>query len=294
MDWRRSYQENNIAQLKEKYQGGKNKGASTLISRASSEYRVPEGERREGYKINPETGEKIFSYTGNTYVDKNGKVQKMPEKSTKMYETDDAFSLSSGTQMEAIYATHANKMKALGNEARKALISTPNLEYNPSARKTYQAEVDSLNAKLNNSLKNAPNERKAQLAADVIFKTKREENPVLKTDKKEAQRVKAQIIEEQRARAGTTKRSERNIPITDREWEAIQAGALHHSKVKQILDNTDLDDIRERATPRDNKKGMSSSSIARAKAMLRMGYSQADVAKAIGVSVTTLKNNDVI
>lgn len=294
LDWRRSYQENNIAQLKEKYQGGKNKGASTLISRASSEYRVPEGERREGYKINPETGEKIFSYTGNTYVDKNGKVKKMPEKSTKMYETNDAFSLSSGTQMEAIYATHANKMKALGNEARKAYISTPNLEYNPTARKTYSAEVDSLNAKLNSALKNAPNERKAQLAADVIFKTKREENPILKTDKKEAQRVKAQIIDEQRARAGTTKRSDRNIPITDREWEAIQSGALHHSKVKQILDNTDLDDIRERATPRDNNRGMTSSSIARAKAMIRMGYSQADVAKAIGVSVTTLKNNNVI
>ena len=293
LDWRRSYQENNIAQLKEKYQGGKNKGAATLISKASSPDRtIPE--RREGYKIDPETGEKIFSYTGNTWTDKDGKTKPVMDKSTKMYETNDAFSLSSGTQMEAIYATHANKMKALGNEARKAYISTPNLEYNPSARKTYQAEVDSLNAKLNNALKNAPNERKAQLAADVIFKTKREENPELKTDKKEAQRVKAQIIEEQRARAGTTKRSERNIPITDREWEAIQSGALHHSKVKQILDNTDLDDIRERATPRDNKRGMTSSSIARAKAMLRMGYSQADVAKAIGVSVTTLKNNDVI
>lgn len=294
LDWRRSYQENNIAQLKEKYQGGKNKGAATLISRASSEYRVPEGQRREGYKIDPETGEKIFSYTGNTWTDKKGKEHLYPEKSTKMYETKDAFTLSSGTSMESIYATHANKMKALGNEARKEYISTPNLVYNPSARKTYSAEVDSLNAKLNNALKNAPNERKAQLAADVIFKTKREENPILKDDKKEAQRVKAQIIEEQRARAGTTKRSSRNIPITDKEWEAIQSGALHHSKVKQILDNTDLDDIRERATPRDNKRGMSSSSIARAKAMLRMGYSQADVAKELGVSVTTLKNNDVI
>ena len=294
LDWRRSYDENGIAQLKEKYQGGKNRGASTLISRASAEYRVPEGQRRDGYKINPETGEKIFSYTGNTWTDKKGKEHLYPEKSTQMYETDNAYSLSSGSQMEDIYASHANKLKALGNQARKEYISTPNLQYNPSARKTYSAEVDSLNAKLNTALKNAPNERKAQLAADVIFKAKRDADPVLRDDKKEAQRVKAQIIEETRKRAGTTHRRDRNIGITDREWEAIQAGALHHSKVQQILQNTDLDDIRERATPRDNKRGMSSSSIARAKAMIKMGYSQADVAKAIGVSVTTLKNNDVI
>ena len=293
LDWRRSAEENSISQLKEKYQGGKNRGASTLISRASSDIRVPE--RRDGYKINKETGEKIFSYTGNTYTDpKTGKIKPRLDKSTKMYETNDAFTLSSGTQVEAIYATHANKLKALGNEARKELASTDNLEYNPSARKTYAAEVDSLNSKLNNALKNAPNERKAQLVADVIFKAKRDENPRLKDDKEEARKVKAQIIEETRARAGTTKRKDRNIDITDREWEAIQAGALHHSKVQQILQNTDLDVIREKATPRDPKKSMNASSIARAKAMIRMGYPQSEVAKELGVSISTLKNNNVI
>lgn len=294
LDWRRSEQENGIAQLKEKYQGGKNRGASTLISRASSEYRVPEGQRREGYKIDPKTGEKIFSYTGNTYIDKKGKEQLYPEKSTKMYETNDAYSLSSGTQMEAIYADHANKLKALGNKARKELYSTPNLEYNPSARKTYQKEVDSLNSKLNISLKNAPNERKAQLVSDVIFKAIREEDPTLKDDKDKAKKVKAQIIEEQRLRAGTTSRKNRNIDITDREWEAIQAGALHHTKVVQILKNTDQDALKERATPRSDGRKIPASTLARAKAMLSMGYSQADVAKAIGVSVSTLKNNGVI
>ena len=196
--------------------------------------------------------------------------------------------------MENIYATHANKLKALGNEARKEYISTPNLVYNPSAAKTYSAEIDSLNAKLNNALKNHPNERKAQLAADVIFKAKKEENPKLKDDKEEARRVKAQIIEETRARAGTTHRKDRNISITDREWEAIQAGALHHSRVQKILQNTDLDDIRERATPRDTKRGMTPSKIATAKAMLRMGHTQAEVAKALGVSVSTLRNNNVM
>lgn len=298
LDWRRSAQENDISQLKEKYQGGKNRGAATIISRASSEQRVPQ--RKDYYKINPDTGEKIFEYTGETWTDpKTGKEKPREDKSTKMYEADNAFKLTSGpglsagTTIEGVYATHANKLKALGNQARKELYSTGNIVYNPSARKTYSAEVDSLNAKLNNALKNAPNERKAQLAADVIFKTKKAENPELQDNKEEARKVKAQIIEYTRQRAGTSKRKDRDITITDREWEAIQAGALHHTKVQQILQNTNLDDIKERATPRD-KKGMSSSSIARAKAMLRMGYPQSEVAKAVGVSVTTLKNNNVI
>ena len=294
LDWRRSAEENGISQLKEKYQGGKNKGASTLISLAKSKDRkVPQ--RREGYSIDPETGKKIFSYTGNTWTDpKTGKVKPLYDTSTKMYETENAFTLSSGSNIEKIYATHANKLKALANEARKELVSTPNLEYNPTARKTYAAEVDSLNSKLNNALKNAPNERKAQLVADVIFKAKKEENPILKDDKEEARKVKAQIIKETRERAGTTSRESRNIDITDREWEAIQSGAIHHTKVQKILQNTDLDAIRERATPRENKRAMSSSSIARAKAMIAIGYPQSEVAKAVGVSVSTLKNNGII
>ena len=296
LDWRRSEQENGIKQLKAKYQGGANRGASTLISLASSEERV---DQRKEYRmskrtIDPDTGAKIFEKTGNTYVSKTGEVKKFQDISTKMYERDDAMELSSGSAMEKIYGDYANKMKALGNQARKEYISTPNLEYSPSAYKSYSEEVASLNSKLNIALKNAPNERKAQLVADVIFKEKAQSNPQLLTDKKEAQKVKAQIIQDTRNRAGTTTRDERNIKITDKEWEAIQAGAIHHSKLKQILNNTDIDDIRERATPRDKNRSMSPSAISRAKAMIAMGYTQADVAKAVGVSVSTLKNNNVI
>ena len=301
LDWRRSEQENGIKQLKTKYQGGPMKGAATLISRAKSEQRV---DQRKEYRltknnknpsIDPITGEKIFQYTGDTWTDKKGVTRKRQDVSTKMYEAKDANELSTGTAMEGIYADYANKMKALGNQARKEWLATPNLEYSPSARKTYQAEVDSLNHKLNIAKKNAPNERKAQLVADVIYRAKLESNPQLRNDKSEASKVRAQIIQDTRNRAGTTSRESRNITITDREWEAIQAGAIHHSKLAQILNNTDLDTIRERATPRDTKKrGMSSSAVARAKAMIRMGYPQSEVAKAVGVSVSTLKNNNVI
>ena len=68
-----------------------------------------------------------------------------------MYETDDAFTLVSKTRnpKEIAYAEYANKMKALANEARKAMVNTPDIPYSPAARAKYQPEVDRLNAALN-------------------------------------------------------------------------------------------------------------------------------------------------
>lgn len=67
LDYKRSEKENNIGSLKEKYQGKSTAGASTLISKASSEKRVDE-RRKFVYKIDPDTGEKIYFETGRTYV----------------------------------------------------------------------------------------------------------------------------------------------------------------------------------------------------------------------------------
>ncbi len=106
LDYKQSYVDNNIAALKKKYQGhvdeetGKYKeGASTLISRAKSEVQVL---KRKGSPIvNPETGEQSYKTVTETYVDKNGKTQVRTQKSTKMAETKDAYSLVS-TQETAI------------------------------------------------------------------------------------------------------------------------------------------------------------------------------------------------
>ena len=40
-------------------------------------------------------------------------------------------------------------MKALGNQARLEILATGKVPYSASAKAAYQAEVDSLNAKLN-------------------------------------------------------------------------------------------------------------------------------------------------
>ena len=80
------------------------------------------------------------------------------------------------------------------------------------------------------------------------------------------------------------------IDITDREWEAIQAGAISENTLAQILNNTDIDKIRERATPRARTE-LSAAKTARIKALKASGYTIDEIAKAVGVSSSTVVKN---
>lgn len=295
LDYKASFIDNNIAQLKEKYQGGSRKGASTLISKASAEVRVPA--RKEGtlitdpttgktkrQYINPETGDKLWETTGETYTNSKGKVVQKMVKSTQMYENSDAFKLSSGTPMETVYAEYANSLKSLGNEARKVSYYSPSIKYSPSAKETYAPEVASLKAKLAIASSNKPMERQAQLLGNKIVQIQRDANPDITAA--DIKKIKGQALAEARQRVGARKE---RIPITPKEWEAIQSGAVSNSTLEQILNNTDLDLIKQYATPR-SKTGLSDAKISKARLMLDAGYTQAEVADSIGVSVSTLSS----
>lgn len=279
LNYKKSYVDNGIAALKKKYQGGETRGASTLISRASSEIRV--GARKER-PPDPVTGKKVYEYTGETYTTRGGKIVKKTLSSTKMAETEDAFTLSSGTPMETVYAAHANKLKALGNAARKASISTSYIKYSPSAKAIYEPQVTSLKAKLNLALKNKPLERQAQLLANTVVTTKKRDNPDMGAA--DIKKIKGQALMEARSRAGAKKQ---RIEITDKEWEAIQSGAITTNTLTQILNNTDEKRIKQLATPRTSTT-MTTSKIAKAKAMLKSGYTQSEIADTLGTSVSTL------
>ena len=104
---------------------------------------------------------------------------------------------------------------------------------------------------------------------------------------KELKKVKNQALMEARLKVG----SKRNpIEITDREWEAIQAGAISENKLMQILNHTDLDKLRERATPRARTE-LSSAKISRIKALKASGYTIDEIAQAVGVSSSTVVKN---
>lgn len=320
LDYKQSEIDNDIAYLKKKYQGSISEdgryreGASTLISRAKSEEQIqkvtgspkintkdkawydpnrPEGALLYNRVINkadkdwydPTRPEGVYIYKpAETYVDKTGKVKTRTQKSTKMAETDDAFTLVSdaNTPAERAYAEYANRMKALANQARKEMVTAGKIEYSSSAKKTYQEEVDSLLAKLNVALKNAPRERQAQVIANAAVNAKKQTNPDMKPG--EIKKLSQQELTRARAAVGAKRET---IKITDREWEAIQAGAISENKLMQILNNADIDDLRQRATPR-NTTSLSTAKINKISSMNASGYSTAEIADALGISTTTV------
>lgn len=285
LDYRQSKIDNGISALSEKYQNSKRGGASTLVSKASSEIRIDARKPRsaaEGGSIDPATGIKVYTNTGESYVNKQGKTVIRKIKSTRMAETSDAFKLSSGRQIEEVYATYANNLKTLGNTARRDSLSTIPTPYSPSAKAAYEKEVSTLTAHLNTALMNKPIERQAQILANSVVERKKQANPGMDAD--DLKKIRNQALAEARTRTGAKKQQ---IEITDKEWEAIQAGAISPSKLAQVLQNADLDRVKQLATPRTTTL-MSPARINRAESMLASGYTQAEVAEALGVSTSTL------
>lgn len=290
LDYKQSEKDNGIAELKKKYQGytdadgNQRGGASTLLSRREQDVRIPE--RQGSGRIDPDTGKVTYKESGRTYVDKNGKTQTATTKVKLLSEVDDVRTLSSGTAVENAYADYANQMKALANRARKELVTTPRLQYSSSAKSTYQREVDSLDAKLNTAAKNAPRERRAQAIANSQVKAQTQDNPDM--TKAEVKKLRQRAITSARASVGASGKDTR-ITITDREWEAIQAGAVSDSKLSQILRYTDMDSVRQRATPRATTQ-LSTAKVNKIKAMANSGYTMAEIADALGVSRSTVSN----
>jgi DNA-binding CsgD family transcriptional regulator len=226
-----------------------------------------------------------------TYTNKDGsisyKVNTRMEKSTKMAETNDAYSLVSEGRhpMELIYADYANSMKSLANQARLSMINTEGLKYNRQASEVYKNEVSSLNTKLNTALLNATREREAQRRANAEINAKKLANPNMKKD--DLKKISQKALSNSRSDVGSISRRDRNIEITDREWEAIQAGAISENKLIQILNNADSDKLRQRATPRASTE-LSTAKVNRIKALAANDVSLGEIANKLGISTSVV------
>ncbi len=83
-------------------------------------------------------------------------------------------------------------------------------------------------------------------------------------------------------------RKDRNIKITDKEWEAIQAGAISNQKLKEILSNSDPDILREKAMPKQTRS-LPDWKINAMVSMAKSGnYTLAEIADRYGISQSTL------
>ena len=307
LDYKQSEVDNNIAALHKKYQGKTTGGAATILSRAKGEKSVlkRQGTPKVNVKGSPDydptkpEGSLLYKVADNvdyqyTRVNKRtGEVttvtKQRTQKTTKMADTDDAYSLVSTSRhpKEIVYADYANDMKALANKARLEMVGTGKIAYSATAKATYKDEVKSLDSKLNTALLNRTRERAAQRMANAEVNAKKQANSDMKPD--EIKKASQQALTKYRNEVGSVSRDKRSIKISDREWEAIQAGAISENKLKQILDNTDVDNLRQRATPRATTS-LSTAKIAKAKAMRSSNYTLVEIAKALGVSTSTVSN----
>ena len=237
-------------------------------------------------KKDKKTGDVIFT---NRQGDLVYKFRMRTNPSTQMAQTDDARTLVSKKQhpMELIYADYANSMKAMANKARIESINTKNLQYNPQSAKTYSKEVSSLNAKLNEALKNSIKERQVQrlTASEVQKRLKIDPSMTADDVKKTSQRLQTKYREE----LGSIPRRQRNMGITDKEWEAIQAGAISNNKLKKILDNSDPEVLRQRSMPKD-KPTISAAMVNRMKTMRDSNFTLEEIATKLGVSKSTVSS----
>lgn len=304
LNYKQSEKDHGIPGLKEKYQGGKRAGAQTLISRAGGEVHAPVRQLRParyGGPVDPLTGKKVYELTGKQRREfktrtVNGVKQKVPTgkmvPKTRKYERlaieDDAYNVFlpnyTPTPKEVLYADHANRLKAMANTARKTALPIQGEKAIPSSKKVYAKEVESLNAKLRNAERNAPYERQAQAFASVQVATRRQANPNI--EKEEYTKIKTQALNEARLRTGAHKHK---IPITPKEWDAIQAGAISKTKLEGILKNADPDSVKQLAMPKSEHPVLTNSMMRTAKGMAARGYTQAEIADRLGIGVTTLK-----
>ena len=312
LNYKQSAIDNNIPALHKKYQGKTTGGAATILSRAKGETSVPK--RQGNPKINIK-GEPWYdptkpegSYIYKTAKDLEYQVSKVnkrtgeittvtkqkQQQSTKMLETDDAMTLVSDGRhpMELVYADYANSMKALANKARVEMVSTGKIAYDAGAAKTYQGEVKSLDEKLRVAELNKPKEREAIRRANVDIENKKaqyKETHGVEMKGDDLKKIKQQAMTKHRKEVGALSRRERNINISDREWEAIQSGAITENKLRRILNNTDVDELRERAMPRATTQ-LSKSQVSRVKSLQASGYTLDEIAKKMGKSTSTISN----
>lgn len=308
LDYKASEKDNNISALMKKYQGKARGGASTIVSRGSGEKDVVKRQgtpkinqkgkdwydpsRPEGALIYRKADDadyivtKVNKRTGET----TEVVKTRTQKSTKMAETDDAMTLVSERKhpMELVYAEYANSMKAMGNKARTEMVNTGKIAYNRDAKRKYENEVESLTEKLRKAELNTVRERTANrmAAATVAAKKKAAEEAGEKLKSKDIKKAGQVALTKYREEVGSIARKERNIIINDKEWEAIQSGAISETTLKRILNNCDPDSLRQRAMPKESKT-LTTAKVNRIKAM-SASYTIAQIADKLGVSTSTV------
>lgn len=290
LDYKQSAIDNGISALKKKYQshinpdtGKASQGASTLISRSKQKIDISQPQKvidLSKDKVSP-TGTVLKKGLTAPEIAKKLNISESTVKDYLSGGQFDPHKYSSNYPQDKLYANYVQGIQSIKNTAMKTSQSIKNTPYSKEAAKLYSKEVKSLNEKLTEALLNAPKERQAQLLTNHLYYT----NVTKDMDRDSQEKLKSRSLARARVTVGAKKKY---VVVEPNEWEAIQSGAISTTKLKQILDNADMDTIRKLATPKQT--GMSSSKASRAKAMLSNGYTYSQIAESLGVSTSAIRD----
>lgn len=299
LDYKRSEEENGIKALKKEFQTG---GASTLITKAKSDYYIPRttGEAHINKKgtptYDPEKPEGVLVYRKSdkykyTYTDKKtGEVitaySKKP--STLMAETHNAEELMSPlrSKTEQIYADYANALKELARKTRLETLEIKSPPPTAAAKLKYKKEITSLQNKIYNTVLNAPKEREALRKSNAKYNILIGEGGSLENETKKIKGKAAQrLLTQNRADVGARRYE---VTISPKEWEAIKANAVPKTILSKILKKVDSKNIWQLAAPK-NERELSSSMKNRIKAYINNGYTIEEISKALKISKSTIQ-----
>ena len=296
------------------------KEIENLTEKEKSNYILNSNGKPKVFYTHPETGEKLYRITPEFYTEykikvpgKNGKEKtdwvtkanyyknysdkeileeretERLQKSTKMAEYDPKSLVSAARNpKELYYADYASKLKSMGNEARKEALNTPTTTpLSKEAKIKYANEIDSLEKALLEAKKNVPLEKQAQIIANVKSKARIEESNCA-DDNDKVKKIRNQELNDARAQVGADGKGTK-IHISDKEWEAMNSGAISYNKQSEIIRFADKDRVRELATPRKGTQ-MTDAEIGLIKTMYRGGYTTAEIARRLGRSESSVRN----
>lgn len=232
-----------------------------------------------------------YSYNpGTTKADKQnvwvktGETRRQQE-STRMAEAKDARELLSNNpnKIEEEYAKYANHMKALGNEARKEARTVGHITPNSEAKKKYAKEVQELNEALIKAKKNQPRERQALLLATSRINAELDDHPEYDSEKK--RKLRGTAMNEARNITGAKKD---RVKFTEKQWEAINAGAVSESTLKALLSNADKDSYMSLALPKTDRISASKKSVI--KSLYASGWTQEQIANYLDLSTSSISS----
>ena len=231
-----------------------------------SNRQVPIKDQRKGMEYYDENGVKHYPSRRDPVTGEVLTKLKTVE-TVNMYTVTDAKQLLGNdgkgyNNKELMYAEYANSLKDMANRARIQAAHIETQRVNPSAKQIYKEEIQSLNEKLRDANVNSPRERAAQREALNRYEKYKLSHP--NASPKDLKKARARLVPEGRANVGA---ESVKIKISEKEMEAIRAGAIASTTIDAILTKSDPDTLRERVTPKDRPK-MTPAKLAKAQAMI--------------------------